>query len=191
MAFAGQSVSEPRLPSASQRAALGRGWPREAREALVAAIKKYGWPHGISKEAAVWYYNSPWKRMVVYRRGRRHTLLKPHLDILEQAVDYFVPITRRETLAYLRPQIIYEAKRGEVMARCDSEEMNCILLNAAYEVTLGRLTVKQAQRKIEEVAAAVQRKWPEPWAEGLLFLPDLMYSDEQARILSKVGQRAI
>ncbi|MEX2153654.1 MAG: hypothetical protein WD825_09970 [Gemmatimonadaceae bacterium] len=53
-----------------------------------------------------------------------HSFPKPHTDLLEQFIDYRVPVDKYDELAAYDGSVIVERTKGEISARCDKEAMN-------------------------------------------------------------------
>ena len=70
-----------------------------------------------------------------------HNFPKPHTDLLEQFVDYRVPVARVSDVTAYDGSVVVERTKGEVSARCDMEEMNYLALNLMHDVATGARVV--------------------------------------------------
>jgi hypothetical protein len=145
------------------------GWPAKSQEAARFMIDKYGQPNEQTATALVWYAKGPWKRTILYRDEVPHNFPKPHTDLLEQFIDYRVPVDKYDDLAAYDGSVIVERTKGEISARCDKEEMNFLALNLADEIVRGARTVQQARAEYAKQAMAFMNKQPAPHTTGLHF----------------------
>jgi hypothetical protein len=144
-------------------------WGNVARKAARNMIEKYGSPNEAAPSRLVWYRNGPWKRTVVNRDEIPHNFPAPHVDVLEQVINYKVPVEKVSDLAAFDGSVIVERTKGEVAARCDLEAANFLSLNLMHDITRGSLTVEQAREKYAESISAYLMNRPAPYSEGLLF----------------------
>lgn len=117
----------------------------------------------------VWYYNDPWKRTILWREGVYHDFPRPHIDILEQTVEYRVPLDKVQDLARYNSSLSVHRTRAEMTVLCSSEQMNFLTVNLAHEIIIGHMQAQQAQVRHREVVAGLKLHWPEPFTEGLTF----------------------
>src|ERR1700751_5251456 len=68
------------------------GWPKMSLAVAADLITQYGMPQESNSRQLTWYDNRPWKRTVLYREEIQHNFPYPHKDILEQTVNYRVPL---------------------------------------------------------------------------------------------------
>ena len=132
-------------------------------------IERYGLPNEATPSRLIWFENGPWKRTILYRDEVPHNFPKPHTDVLEQFVDYRVPVDRFSDVAAYDGSVIVERTKGEVSARCDMEEMNYLALNLMHEIASGNRTVEEARRTYAETATAFMMGRSSPYTEGLQF----------------------
>ncbi len=135
-------------------ASIVESWPDKPREVAGRMISRYGPPNEATETRLIWHANGPWKRTIAYRDEVPHNFPKPHTDLLEQFVDYGVPLERFSDLAAFDGSIVPERTKGEISARCDMEPMNFLALNLAHQVVGGDLTVEQARGRYAEVATS-------------------------------------
>jgi hypothetical protein len=130
------------------------GWPEKSRMAAMDMMRKYGPPQEATPSMLMWMNNGPWKWTKVSRETIPHNFPMPHPDLLEQAIDYQVPIDRYDDLARYDGSVMAERTKGQLSARCDKEGANFLAINLAHDVATGRRTVEQAR---SYYAAAMQR----------------------------------
>lgn len=145
------------------------GWPARSQEAARFMMDKYGQPNEQTPTMLVWYASGPWKRTVLYREEVLHNFPKPHTDLLEQFIDYRVPVDKYDDLAAYDGSVIVERTKGEISARCDKEAMNFLALNLANEIVGGTRTVQQARAEYARQAMAFMNNQPAPHTTGLHF----------------------
>jgi hypothetical protein len=144
-------------------------WPAKSQEAARFMIEKYGPPREQTPTMLVWSATGPWKRTVLYREEVPHDFPKPHTDLLEQFIDYRVPVDRYDDLAAYDGSVIVERTKGEISARCDKEAMNFLALNLANEIVTGTRTVQQARAEYARQAMAFMNGQSAPHTTGLHF----------------------
>jgi hypothetical protein len=145
------------------------GWPGASRDAATALIAKYGAPDESTPTLLIWHNKGPWKRTVLYKEEVPHSFPKPHVDVLEQFIDYRVPVDKFDDLAAYDGSVIVERTKGEISARCDKEPMNFLALNLTHDVVTGKLTVDAARAEYSRQAMAFMSQQPAPYTEGLKF----------------------
>ena len=108
-------------------------------------IEKYGQPNGVTPDMLVWKNNGPWKRTIVSRDTVPHNFPTPHPDLLEQFINYKVPVDKYDDMAAYDGSVILERTKGEMSARCDDEGANFLAINLANDVATGKRTTEQAR----------------------------------------------
>ena len=117
----------------------------------------------------IWHHNGPWKRTVLLNQGVPHHFPKPHIDILQQTVEYRIPPAKVNELVEFDGSLVVDRTRGELSARCDSEESNLLAINLAHEIISGKRDVKSARLLCAE--AFQQDKHPQYKSTLTFFLP--------------------
>lgn len=69
-------------------------WPTVPRKAVEDIVAKYGQPNEATPSRLIWFGNVVWKQTIVYRDEVPHSFPKPHVDVLEQFIDYHVPVEK-------------------------------------------------------------------------------------------------
>ena len=129
-------------------------WPDVSREVAQTVMEKYGPPQEATASFLVWHHNGPWKRTILNRDPVPHDFPMPHPDLLEQAIDYRVPVGRFDDLARYDGSVIVERTKGEISARCDKEGANFLAVNLAHDVATSRRSPDDARAYY---AAAMKR----------------------------------
>lgn len=169
MAGAGGEKGSATVADESILESILTSWPEKPQQVARTMIEKYGPPNEATPTRLIWFNNQPWKRTIVYRDEVPHNFPKPHTDLLEQFIDYRVPVERIGKIAAYDGSVVVERTKGEVSARCDMEAMNFLALNLMHEVATGARTVEEARKEYAEQATAFMLKRPAPYAEGLQF----------------------
>ncbi len=164
-------TQEQRAGENKQMSAEGviAGWSAKPQEVARKTIAKYGQPNEVTSSMLVWHNNGPWKRTVVYRDVVQHDFPMPHPDLLEQFIDYRVPVAKFSDLAAYDGSVIVERTKGVMSARCDKEEMNFLALNLANDIVTGKRSVADARKFYAETAMAFMKGQASPYTQGLQF----------------------
>jgi len=133
------------------------------------AMQKYGAPMEATATMLVWHNNGPWKRTIVFRDEVAHAFPGPHTDLLQQWIDYRVPLDRYDEMAMYDGSVVIERTNGEMSARCDKEEANFLALNLANDIATGRRTVEDARAMYAREIMAFKQGRGGPYTKGLQF----------------------
>lgn len=144
-------------------------WPDSSKKAVHHTMKKYGPPNEATQSRLVWYNSGPWKRTVIRWDEIPHNFPVPHVDTMEQFIDYHVPLDKYNDIAKFDGSVIVERTRGEVSARCDSEAANFITINLMHEIVTGKMSVEEAKEAYGEAVSAYAMNNAAPYAEGFTF----------------------
>lgn len=144
-------------------------WPAICKDAAEKTISTYGPPNEAAPSRLTWYNNGVWKRTIVTRDEIVHNFPQPHTDMVENFINYQVPVEKLSEIAKFDGSVIVERTKGEVSARCDMEAANILALNMMNEIVVGNLTAEQAKEKYSEQTAAYVMNRPAPFAEKLMF----------------------
>ncbi len=147
------------------------GWPPKTIALAVELLEKYGDPNEATPTQVTWYRNGPWKRTVLRKEGTPHNFPKPHVDVLEQTVDYPVPVDRVADLLKYNGSLLVDRTRGELSAHCDSEQQNTIALNIANDIVKGERNVEQALAYHAQIIVGLRDREPETYPQKLRFKP--------------------
>ncbi|HTV52531.1 MAG TPA: hypothetical protein VME21_15185 [Steroidobacteraceae bacterium] len=166
-------------------------WPLGTQKVAADLITEYGPPAGSTSRELLWYDNGPWKRTVLHKTGPQHNFPLPHLDILEQTVNYRVPPEKVPDLLNYDGSIVVDRTRGELSVHCDSEQQNILTLNLANDILTGERTVDQALAYHAQVIRGLQTHDTESYPFALRFKPQPSSATadpgEEAELLRHLG----
>jgi hypothetical protein len=152
-------------------------WPSDARLAAKIMIEEYGQPNEINEQhSLVWHNNGPWKRTVVSREPL--TALNSG-DFLQQVVSYRVPVGKPLELESFSRHIGVNKAENELFSCSNSEKMNFLALNLAYDIIQEKKSAEQARRFYGEVETLMQAGKTSSYTEGLIFPVTNEIDDQQ------------
>jgi hypothetical protein len=122
-----------------------KGWPEASQTAVREMLKKYGMPDEATEHTLVWHNNGPWKCTKVFDRESRHLFPIEHTDVLEQTIDYKVPLNKYNDLALYDGSVFIKRTDGELSVRCDRECVNFLSINLANDIAIGKMSVGEAR----------------------------------------------
>ncbi len=122
-------------------------WPETSKSAVNSMHAKYGLPAVVSDEFIVWNNTAPFKRTTVYRDGAIHLFPLRHNDVIEQVVDYRIPVATISKLSLFDGSMVVDRTRGELIYTSDKEEMNILAFNLAEKIIKGKMAPEQARRE--------------------------------------------
>lgn len=146
-------------------------WPDMAKKSAQQTIEKYGPPNEATPSHLIWFNNGPWKRTIVHRHEIPHDFPQPHTDVIENVINYEVPVEKLTELGRYDSSLYVDRTRGEASARCDMEAANILSLNLMHDIVHGKYTAEEARKEYAEVTAAFMMNRPAPYAEVLQFTP--------------------
>jgi hypothetical protein len=159
-------------------------WPQASQMAAMDMMRKYGPPQEVTASMLMWRNNGPWKWTKVSRETIPHNFPMPHPDLLEQAIDYKVPVGRFDDLARYDGSVIAERTKGQISARCDKEGANFLAINLANDVATERRGVDDARayyaRAMKRFKASGQM---DPYMQGLRFQPPANSGDPDRAVI--------
>ncbi|MFD1036942.1 hypothetical protein ACFQ3N_00680 [Virgibacillus byunsanensis] len=145
-------------------------WEGKPLEGAKTIIQKYGYPHEATMSRLIWYNNGPWKRTIIHRDTVPHNFPTPHLDFLEQTIDYRVPVNLFDDVAAFDGSVYLDRTKGEASATCHKEAMNLLSLNLLSDIVTGKLDVQGAKMFYAQTAYMFSEyNISSPYTEGLLF----------------------
>lgn len=158
------------------------GWSGPQKETVLMLINKYGLPNEASSRRIIWYNNGPWKRTIVYLDAVPHNFPTPHLDYLEQTIDYKVPVERFDELAQFDGSLYPNRTGGEASAKCDQEAANFMALNLMNDIVTGKSNVEEARRHAIELEKGLRLQGQSsPYFERFLFPKQRNTTDPDVR----------
>lgn len=177
---------------ASLVAATVEDWAALPQKATREMIDKYGLPSEATASQLIWFDCRPWKRIIVYRDEVPHNFPQPHSDVLEQVIDYHVPLDKVADLARFDGSIIVERTKGEVSARCDMEAANVLAINLMHDIVTGRLSAGEARQAYADQTALYMLNRSAPYAERLQFdvVQQSMVDPDEALLAPFMFERA-
>jgi hypothetical protein len=169
------------------------GWPKMSLAIAADLITKYGMPQESNSRQLTWYDNGPWKRTVLHREESQHNFPYPHKDVLEQTVNYRVPLEKVADLLKYNGSLVIDRTRGELSVHCNNEQSNILTLNIANDIVKGDRTIEQALAYHAQVIRGIQIGEPETYPDKLRFkapqpAADTADPDQEAPLLKHLGQ---
>lgn len=144
-------------------------WPKTPQEVAKKMIAKYGQPNEVTPTMLMWHGNGPWKHTMVFKDEVQHDFPAPHTDLLQQSIDYKVPLDKYDDLAMYDGSVVVERTNGMISARCDLEEANFLALNLANDVATGKRSVADARKFYAETITAFKKGGKPAYTQGLQF----------------------
>lgn len=146
------------------------GWPTLAQRTALLMMERYGRPDAVAEDALVWRGNGPWLKTTVHSRALTRRSYRRDVDFLENTVRYDVPRRLREDLARFDPGLSWNAARGELSSRAESEELNMLALNLADEIVTGVRGLDDAVAVRERILRFSASGKASPYLRGLRFV---------------------
>ena len=166
-------------------------WPADAKKAAEKEIARYGQPNEVTETTLTWLNNGPWKRTVASRTPITHLFPAKHSDSMEQFVNYEVPFNKFDELARFDGSVNVDRTRGELSARCDTDEHNFLAINLANDIITGKLSVAEA-RDFYGRAVKMEKEQNKihPYMTRLMFTPKTqgMTADADKSTIKIVGK---
>ncbi|GGE40329.1 hypothetical protein GCM10011391_18880 [Pullulanibacillus camelliae] len=157
-------------------------WSGIQKETVYLLIHKYGLPNEASTRHIIWYNNGPWKRTIVYLEAHPHNFPTPHMDYLEQTIDYKVPLHYFDDLAQFDGSLYIDRTAGEASAKCDQEAANFMALNLMHDIVTGKRNVENARRFATEIEKGLRLQGQSsPYFEKFLFSKQSHTADPDVR----------
>lgn len=130
-------------------------WPTVSRRAAADMLQRFGRPDEVTDDKLIWKNAGDFKKIMVSREQTSHHFPTPHADILTYVIDYKVPPSRFDDLAYFDGSVHADRTKGELSVRCDSHEMNVAALNLAHRIIRGERTVAQARQVLANLVRRI------------------------------------
>jgi hypothetical protein len=115
----------------------------------------------------------------------------PHKDVLEQIINYDVPVEYFDDLARYDGSVIVERTKGTMAARCDKEAANFLALNLAHDIIEGKRSVEEAREHYADAIMKMKQGENPEYLQGLVFDPpkrNVNNPDETVLDMSKVKE---
>lgn len=160
------------MPAGSmQMERMMTNWHPASREAVQYMTNKYGAPAEVTATMAMWNQTGPWKRTIVYAQEVPHHFPMPHPDVMEQFIDYRMPVSMFDDIAMYDGSVIVERTKGEMSARCDKEGANFLAVNLAHEIAIGKRGVEDARQMYGQQIKMMKAGQMTQYTSGLIFTP--------------------
>lgn len=166
-------------PKAASAPRLITRWPAEVKNLAQEMMNRYGLPNEATEQQLTWYDQEPWKIISLWREGAWHNFPQPHVDILQQTINYRVPPEKIQELSAFDGSIVVNRTKGELSVTSDSEPMNILAINLAHQLAQSKVSVVEARRRFTEAAMAMRLHWPVPDAEALHFVTIRDYESQR------------
>ncbi len=144
-------------------------WPETAKKAAEAMMEKYGEPTEQTPSLLIWKNTGPFTHTMVYKEEIQHDFPMPHKDVLEQVLNYDVPVDKYDDLAEFDGSVIVERTQGTMAARCDKEAANILALNLANDIIKGTKSVQEAREFYGEAMMAMLKGDKKDYLKELQF----------------------
>lgn len=144
-------------------------WPKPSKVVAKELIEKYGEPDESTFNMLIWYNNGSWKKTIVYKRGVLHCFPLNHSDLVEQVIDYKMPINKINEITAFNGSVVYKRTDGEIIVKCENEANNYLTLNLVHEIITGKKSIDEARLFYGETTMALMKGLTSDYAEKLLF----------------------
>lgn len=150
------AASGPAQPDAAAVMAAIQDWPKPSQDAAQEMMGKYGPPAEATATMLTWQANGLWKRTIVSKTPVEHDFPIKHMDVLEQVVEYRMPLNFFEAVATFNGSVVPSRTRGELAAEGDREATNILALNLSDDIVQGRKTADQAREAMVSAARELE-----------------------------------
>lgn len=165
-----EGYPDPKHPKCADAKSTIANWPEVSKKVAEMIIEKYGQPHGVTPDMLVWKNNGPWKRTIISREVVNHNFPTPHPDLLEQFINYKVPVDKYDDMAAYDGSVILERTKGEMSARCDAEGANFLAINLGNDVATGKRNTEQARAYYTQAMKTFKETGVmDPYMKGFVF----------------------
>jgi len=147
-------------------------WPAASKNAADEMIAKYGQPDARTPDMLIWNNNGIWLKTVVYKMEMKHDFPMSHTDVVEQWINYRVPLDKYNDLARYDGSVTVNRTNGTISARCDKEAMNILALNLSYDIIINVKSVTQARDDYGKNAMAFKKGDKPAYTQKLNFSSD-------------------
>jgi len=155
-----------------QMQSMMASWPASARMAAADMMKKYGPPQEVTATMVKWHNNGPWKYTIISNNETPHRFPMLHPDVMEQGINYRVPVGMYDDLAAYDGSVTADRTQGHLAARCDKEGANFLAVNLAHDIVTKRKNVASARAYYGRAIAAFKKTGRmDPYMQRLQFTP--------------------
>ncbi|MDQ2945768.1 MAG: hypothetical protein M3Y27_07475, partial [Acidobacteriota bacterium] len=127
---------------------------------------------------------APWKQIVASKVATPHSFPFPHGDIVENFIEYKVPLDSYSKLANFDGSITVSRTRGLLSARCHDEEANRLAVNLAHDIITGKASVAEARQTYVDTMLAFREHKPTPYMSEVQFKPQPNAGDADTALVS-------
>jgi hypothetical protein len=168
-----------KMEKGSMKMSMGdlKSWPMASQMAAKEQMAKYGKPDEMTRTMLVWYNNGVWAKTVISNTESKHDFPKVHNDVMEQCINYKVPLDRYDELAMFDGSVTADRTQGTIAARCDKEENNLLALNLAHDVITGKKTVEEAREAYGKIVSDAMNGMKSDYMKKLMFSADASAPD--------------
>jgi hypothetical protein len=164
-------------------------WPQSAQMAAKEMTDKYGMPQEMTETMLVWHNTGPWKKTVITKEESQHDFPKPHLDVMQQTINYRVSPDRYDEIAQYDGSVTIDRTQGTLSARCDKEANNFLALNLAYDIIKGDKTVEEARKAYGDIVREVMQGKKPVYTQKLLFSNDKSAPDPDMKTIGMIDNK--
>lgn len=145
-------------------------WTDPAQLLALRLMEEHGLPDRIELDRLTWQERGGWKRVVVSARTPCREGGGPD-ELLEQAVDYAVPVGAEDGLAALGGRVRVSRDGLELSACSASEKLNRLALNLAVDIAREERDPRDVPLFYDRAARLSAAGKSSPYMERLLFVP--------------------
>ncbi len=149
-----------------------KSWPMASQMAAKEQMEKYGQPDEATLTMLVWHNNGVWKKTMISMMESKHNFPKMHTDVMEQCINYKVPLDMYDELAFFDGSVTVDRTQGTLAARCDKEENNLLALNLAHDVITKKKTVDEAREAYGKIVSDAMKGQKSDYMKKLMFSAD-------------------
>ena len=164
---------------------MTENWPQVSKSAIKNLDAKYGLPSSITEDMVVWNNTPPFKRSIVYREEVLQQFPQTHSDVLQQFIDYKVPMDKIDEVSKFDGSILIDRTKGEISTRNDQEEMNILVFNLTDKIVRGEMTPEEARREYSKNAESFSSGTMNKMVSELNFKPKRNTSDPDVMMQSQ------
>jgi hypothetical protein len=147
-------------------------WNTEPQQAARKLIDKYGQPTVALDDRLIWIGNGQFKHTIVYRDPVEHNFPSRHMDLVEQAISYKVPVNKVGDLSRFDGGLSVNRTKGLLTSFCKDETMNILSLNLANDIVRGKKSVDEARSFSSKTSQLTLSGKSSPYTESLEFSID-------------------
>ncbi|RJQ55080.1 MAG: hypothetical protein C4521_03180 [Actinobacteria bacterium] len=166
-------------------------WEDDQKDAVHQMIDEYGDPDEVTGNHIFWYNRGPWKRITAHKMRASHRFPMPHMDFLEQTINYQVPPDMADELAKFDGSILFDRTRGEMSARCHQEAMNLLALNLADDIVQGKRSVEDARVEYGRTAMSQMMGEKPDYTQRLMFAVPTETADRDEMVIAESAWETI